>query len=268
MKISWLIIVICFLGNSVIAQFTTKMTITHSANIGDSFEIYTSLPRSFDAAKHYNVVYYCDANLKSGRAIRNLLSTNQYDKKLANTIFVGVGHIGNYHVLRRRDFILPTINGKDTAGKDANYGQVAKFYVFLKDELIPSVNTKFNTNQANNSILGHSLGGLFAFYCLFKSDNLFAKYFALSPALWIDKYSIYKFNKIQGGLPNKKYLYFVTGGKEVMNHIRKGTNRAKEFLDEKKYSNLTYEYTIVKWKTHNSQVPITLKKIFDEKLNN
>jgi len=266
MRIFLLILVVLFVENNISAQFTTKMTITHSAIVGDSFEIYTSLPKSFDAAKQYNVVYYCDANLKSGRAIRNLLSFNQYDEKLANTIFVGIGHIGNYHVLRRRDFILPTIEGKDTAGKDKNYGQVENFYNFLKDELIPSVNARFNTNQAKNSILGHSLGGLFAFYCLFKSDNLFAKYFALSPALWIDKYSIYKFNKIQGSLPGKKYLYFVSGGKEVMNHIRKGTNRAKHFLDEQKYGNLTYEYKIVKWKTHNSQVPITLKTIFDEKL--
>ena len=248
------------------AQFSTTLSIERSSIVGDSFEIYTSLPKSFDASKQYNVVYYCDANLKSGKVLRNFLSSSQYDDKLSNTIFIGVGHIGNYHILRRRDFILPTIKGTDTVGRSVNYGQVEKFYSFLKDELIPSVNSKFKTNQSNNSILGHSLGGLFAFYCLFKSDDLFSKYFALSPALWIDKYSIYKFNKIKEGFPDKKYIYVVSGGREVMNHIRKGTNSAKRFLDEKKYSNLRYNYKVEKGKTHNSQVPVSLKKILDDML--
>ena len=246
MKKFIVVIATLFFAACTFGQFTTKMAIRQSSIVGDSFEIYTSLPKSFGANKNYNVVYYCDANLKSGRAIRALLSSTEYDEKLSNTIFIGIGHIGIYHVLRRRDFILPTINGTYTAGKDKNYGQVEKFYNFLKDELIPSVNSTFKTNQSNNSILGHSLGGLFAFYCLFKSDNLFSKYFALSPALWIDKSSIYKFNKMQGSLPGKKYMYFVSGGREVMNHIRKGTNRAKKFLDEKKYVNLSYDYSVVK----------------------
>jgi predicted alpha/beta superfamily hydrolase len=198
-------------------------------------------------AETYDVVYYCDANLKSGTYLRELLSTGRYDAHLKNKIFVGIGHIGNYHVLRRRDFILPSLNGTDTVGRDKNYGQTEKFYLFLKDELVPSVNHKFKTNADSNSIIGHSLGGLFAFFCLFKSDNLFVKYFALSPALWIDKYSIYKFNKIADGLPNKKYLYFVSGSKETFNRILDGTNEAKLFPDKMNYPDLIYEKCLSHW---------------------
>jgi uncharacterized protein len=247
-------------------QFSTTMKIEYSKNVGDSFEIYTSVPLSFNTKETYNVVYYCDANLKSGKYLRQLLSTPEYNGQLKNKIFVGIGHVGNYHVLRRRDFILPEIHDKDTLGKDKNYGQVEQFYSFLKEELIPAVNLKFKTNADSNSIIGHSLGGLFAFFCLFKSDNLFAKYFALSPALWIDNYSIYKFNKIPEGLPGKKYLYFVSGSKETINKILRGTNEAKLFLDKKHYSNLVYEYEILNGETHNSEVPISLAKILKEKL--
>jgi len=248
-------------------QFSTTMKIEYAKNVGDSFEIYISVPSSFNSKQTYSVIYYCDANLKSGKYLRELLSTGQYDKYLKNRIFMGIGHIGNYHVLRRRDFILPGIKGKDTVGRDKNYGQTEKFYSFLKNELIPSVNLKFKTNADSNSIIGHSLGGLFAFYCLFQSDNLFAKYFALSPALWIDQYSIYKFNKIPGALPKKKYLYFASGSAETFNRILNGTNEAKLFLDKMNYTNLIYEYNILDGKTHNSEVPISLDKILKEKLN-
>ena len=248
------------------AQFSTSKKIEYSRIVGDSFEIYISIPKSFSPDESYNIVYYFDANLKSGQLLQEQISTDQYNVKLKNRIFVGVGHIGNYHVLRRRDFILPFINENDTSGRDQNYGQTEKFYQYLKEELIPSINFKFKTNTDSNSIIGHSLGGLFVFYCLFKSNNLFSKYFALSPALWIDKYSIYRFNKINGGFTDKKFLYFASGSKEKTNKILNGTNKAKQFLDKMNYNNLTYEYHILKGKTHNSEVAISLKKILMEKL--
>lgn len=242
------------------------MQIEYSKSVGDNFEIYISFPHAYNLNDTYNVVYYCDANLKSGKRLRNFISDSQF-KNLEKTIFVGVGHIGNYHVLRRRDFVLPTINGKDTVGRNGNYGQVEKFYSYLKTELIPSINSKFKTNADSNSILGHSLGGLFAFFCLFQADNLFSKYFSLSPALWIDNYSIYKFNRIQdGGFSQNKYLYFAAGSKETVNKILKGTDELKHFLDQRQYSNLSYDYDIWQGKTHNSEVSLSLEKLMKEKL--
>jgi predicted alpha/beta superfamily hydrolase len=242
------------------------MEIMYSQYVQDSFEIYISTPPSFTSNSSYNIVYYCDANLKSGHHLQSLISTDQYNKSLGQVIFVGIGHIGNYHVLRRRDFILPEINGKDTMGRDKNYGQIEKFYLFLKYELMASINQRFKVNLNSNSIIGHSLGGLFVFFCLFQADSLFARYFALSPALWIDNYSIYKFNKIKEGFTGEKYLFFAAGSKETVNKILHGTNEAKEFLDRKSYMNLTYEYKILKDETHNSEVPISLKEILDTKL--
>lgn len=265
MKNIFLFTTLLFSLTSVFGQFDTKMKIEYAKNVGDSFEIYISLPPTYNLNDTYNIVYYCDANLKSGRHLRELLKTNPYTN-LQNSIFVGIGHIGNYHVLRRRDFILPTISGFDTVGRNKNYGQTEKFYAYLKDELVPFINSTFKTNPDNNSILGHSLGGLFAFFCLFKSDNLFSKYFALSPALWIDKYSIYKFNHVQTSFSRKKYLYFASGSKETINKILKGTNEAKVFFDKKQYTNLTYDYDIWNGKTHNSEVPLSLEKILKEKL--
>ena len=261
-----LFLLLAFISSFCFGQFNTKMTIEYSKNVGDSFEIYVSLPTGFSENTKYNVIYYCDANLKSGRAMRQLLSSPSYNSSLKNKIFVGIGHIGNYHVLRRRDFILPFINGKDTVAKNKDYGHVDNFYSFLKDELIPSINSKYAINTDSNCIVGHSLGGLFAFYCLFKNDNLFAKYFALSPALWIDNYSIYHFNKLNNGFSNGKFLYFAAGGNETMNYILNGTNQAKQFLDARKYTNLHYIYDVHQNKTHNSEVPISLAKILNELL--
>lgn len=258
--------IILVLSKNVLAQFSTKMEIIYSHHVEDSFEIYISTPPSFDSNSTYNTVYYCDANLKSGHFLRNFITDSQYNKNLDHTIFVGIGHIGNYHVLRRRDLTLPPINGADTVSLDKNYGQIQKFYSFVRDELSVTISERFKVNPDSNSIIGHSLGGLFVFFCLFKDDDLFSKYFALSPALWINNYSIYDFNKIHEGFSKEKHLYFVAGSKETINRILRGTNEAKKFLDKKKYGNLIYEYKILSGQTHNSEVPLSLAEILNKKL--
>jgi len=244
---------------------TANKTIIYSHNVKDSFEIYISQPPGIDTNKVYNVFYYCDANLKSGKKLKELITKSDYAIKASNTIFVGFVHMGNYHILRRRDFILPEIHNGDTAGISVNYGQIENFYRFLKLELIPKINSTYKTNQNHNSILGHSLGGLFVFYCLFKNDTLFKNYYALSPSLWVDNYSIYHFNKLTKENRNEKNLYFSAGGMEIFNHIKKGANRMEVFLKDKKYQNLKFEYSIHPGKTHNSQVEKSLDHILKQK---
>jgi uncharacterized protein len=256
MKISIITTLITFISNLVIAQVYTNQQTLYSIHVGDSFKIYISTPKKYNTANTYHVVYYCDANLKSGKAIREAINAESAASKIQNTIFVGIGHIGNYHVLRRRDYILPSINGKDTLPQSKNYGQTENFYQFLKQELMPLIQSSYKVN--NSSIFGHSLGGLFAFYCLFKNENLFENYYALSPALWIDKYSIYKFNRIDKQVNTTNNLYFSTGGLETMNHIKKGTDEMNEFLKSKIYDNLSFVYKVHDGKTHNSQVPLSI----------
>jgi uncharacterized protein len=238
--------------------------ILYSEKVKDSFDIYVSTPNKMDTNKSYDVVYYCDANLKSGKKLRELLKKRAYSTKVNKTIFVGIGHIGNFHVLRRRDFILPHIQNGDTIGNSINYGQVENFYQFLKTELVPKINSTYKTNPENNSIIGHSLGGLFVFYCLFKNEPVFKSYYALSPSLWIDHYSIYNFNKLAKGNMPEKNLYFSAGGLEIMNYIKKGTNQMENFLKSRGYENLNYKYDVHVGQTHNSQVEQSLDYILKQ----
>ena len=145
----------------------------YSAYVKDSFEIYINAPKGADTMKQLSVIYYMDANLRSGKKLREMIDKPEFSAKAGKTIFVGVGHMSDFHVLRRRDFILPSINGNDTTGSSANYGQTENFYRFLQKELVPMINGMYHTNPDNNSILGHSLGGLFAFYFLFKNEPPF-----------------------------------------------------------------------------------------------
>ena len=69
-------------------------------------------------------------------------------------------------------------NWKTSGGAD-------KFLGFIKNELIPYVNKTYPSN-GNNTLWGHSFGGLFVIYALLNEPHSFKSYIAVDPSLWWD----------------------------------------------------------------------------------
>jgi hypothetical protein len=111
-KYAFLIISILIIACSTVSSPSTKLI--YSKYVKDSFELYIDIPKDYVKDKSYSVVFYMDANLKSGKELRRQIHIDSNRLKLRNVIFVGVGHIGDYRVLRRRDLIPPVIKGNDT----------------------------------------------------------------------------------------------------------------------------------------------------------
>lgn len=208
-----------------------------------------------------------DANLKSGIAYRTALSNFRKEGKALNAISVGIGHFRNYRELRRRDLITPFIkNEKDSlVSDDKVFGHCEEFYQFLQNELIPQIETKYRCNKTR-SWVGHSLGGLFAFYVLFKKEPLFVNHVSLSPALWINYGNIYEFEKCYYDFKDKPKarLYLCVGSRETFNKILKGARKMNAHLEARNYQNLTYIYKEFEGETHNSEVPLALRWILPE----
>ena len=236
--------------------------VIHSEYVKDSFEVYINLPNDFNQDEKYDVFYYLDANLKSGKKLRQFIQDSVLNKKSCKTIYVGIGHIGNYRVRRRRDFVVPKIENNDTVNISENFGQIDKFYMFLKAELIPTISNRYNTNKDDNTIFGHSFGGLFTIYCLFKNDTLFKNFYSLSPSLWINDYSIYDFNHLPNSSFDNRNLFLSAGSKETVNKIKSGANDFEAFIKKKQYPYLKFRYMLYQGETHNSQVIHSIREIF------
>lgn len=262
MKISFIIVGLGWLinacGQKNIGQPTFGM---YSNNVKDSFDIFITLPKNYKENEKYSVFYYLDANIKSGNKIREILRDSTLKPNFEKTIFVGIGHKGDFHKLRRRDFIVPQIEGSDTLGLSENFGQIGRFYHYMKSELIPYINKHYNTKTSDNSLLGHSFGGLFTIYSLLQNDTIFRYYYALSPSLWVSSYSIYKFNKIDPKSNLKRDLFFCAGSFEIFNRIKAGSDELYKYLQSKKYPELIYQYKIYKGENHNSAVPYAIRDI-------
>jgi predicted alpha/beta superfamily hydrolase len=222
----------------------------------------------FSSSGPYSSVYYLDADITSGKDLRRLLAKPDINVRINKTLFIGIAHKGiprksKYPQKRSRDFIPPVDRqGKIATTAKASEDHANNFYAFITAELIPLINKRFNVNN-RKTIIGHSLGGLFVFYCLFNKESPFKNYIALSPALWANRFNIFTYEQ-QYSLTNEgldAYLYFSTGGKEIFNLILPGTRKMKKLLEKRKYKGFRFDYFEHKGEKHFSQIPVSLTYI-------
>lgn len=98
--------------NVCLAQPKTISFNVYSKYVKDSFAVRVTFPVSASYTGSYSAVYYLDANITSGRDLRNLLADSMINSRLEKTLFIGIAQKGNNHKykypqLRSRDFIPP-----------------------------------------------------------------------------------------------------------------------------------------------------------------
>ena len=156
-------------------------------------------------------------------------------ESLPKSIVVGIANID-----RKRDFTFPTTIERDKKDYPTTGGS-AKFIAFIEKELQPYIQKKYKTNTTK-TIIGQSLGGLFATEALLKKPYLFDNYIIVSPSLWWDNESLLA---IAPGLlakqPNKKTKVYISVGREGK-QMEDDAKRLSEILQKAEKSNLQINF--------------------------
>lgn len=171
---------------------TEQFYLTSNYVKGENFRIQVSLPFSYTASsKSYPVYYFTDGDVAFGM-IKEIADLLMMGKEIKDIIVVGIGYgqgLDKWINNRGRD-LTPSI---DTIyAKDGNAGGADNFLNFIQYELLPVINKNYRTNPDSSAIGGHSYGGLFNSYILFKQPELFNNYIIGSPSLIWDNGIILK----------------------------------------------------------------------------
>jgi len=156
----------------------------YAPSVKDSFYISVALPEDYDASKKYPVAYLLDGNV-----YYNILAatTKEYGSigMLPPMIVVGIGYkdFATLDSLRQRDYTFPqAIPEYEMAVSDG----AGNFLSFLDEQLIPYIDGHYATNK-HRTLVGHSLGGYFVMYALFRQLNgtarSFSNFIAASPSI-------------------------------------------------------------------------------------
>ena len=227
-----------------------------SSGTGDAYEIIIKKPKNFDSTKGYHLVYFTDAGINSGKVI-----LSQPEENMKHCILIGIAHKGDWNTKRQRDFIPSDAGGYS----DKNFGQASKFYLFIKEELMPYINKKFNKPKSK-VFIGHSFGGLQALYMSIRENKLFDHYYAISPSVWANYKELLKIEK-QYATTNKSYnsnISIYAGSLEFLNKVLSSSQEFYNTVKARNYKGLFITHSVINGVNHYGVVPKVLPEILKQ----
>lgn len=156
------------------------------------------------------VIYVLDGNGVFAATVQILRMLQSGPGALPPSLVVGIGYRfeksrasgAQHHEFRTRDF-TPTPDrawiemsraaiAAQGAEVDARSGGAVSFLAFIDGELKPFIASRYVVDDADQTLIGMSLGGFFTLYTLFTSAASFQRYIAISPSLWWDNRLLFR----------------------------------------------------------------------------
>jgi len=159
-----------------------------STALGDTLEI-AVVPPVTAAAGRFPVLFVLDPSLTLDTVVGWCGVYARYsDGAVPHTIVVGIGYPTRdereYAGRRIRD-LTPTAQTGSEWKPPLGAGHGPKLIEAIANEIIPFVEANYPAGS-DRTVIGWSLGGLFALTALFRRPGLFQRYLIVSPSLWWD----------------------------------------------------------------------------------
>ena len=217
------------------------------------------------------VVYVLDGNgmfAMAAQAARLM----QLDQNLPPLLIVGIGYdTASFEtVLARRRHDLTPVPGRLPTEELGAGGGADDFLAFIREEVQPHVATQFDVDAQDSTLVGDSLGGLFALHALFTAPSSFTRYVAGSPSLWWGNGVAFREEAecAERGAGPRARLFMSVGALEehpTAEHLRpfamvSNLERLAGILRARSYPNLAFETVVFPSETHTSVVPATISR--------
>ncbi|NWG28918.1 MAG: alpha/beta hydrolase [Ignavibacteriaceae bacterium] len=245
-KVSVFILFYLWSGDSIFPQTSLYNTSTKhivSKAVSDSFYILVSVPDGYYTSdKKYPVLYVLDGDIAFGMAA-SIARYLQIGENIPELIIVGIGYGSidkSAGEKRRRDY------------RPVKSGGAENFLLFIKDELIPYIDSNYRTIPNERTINGYSIGGLFALYALFTQPDIFNRYIVGSPSLLWDNSSIFSYEENSSEkIADKQINIFISVGSEESDEkYFDPTDKMVTQLQERNYSGLKLEAKVFSGSKH------------------
>ena len=236
---------------------STEVRQLHSSATGRDYDIYLRLPDRYarDTSRTYPVIYSLDGQWDF-KMLDSICSGLVYDQFIPEAIIVGITYSGeqaDYGALRAIDY---------TPVRDAFFGgggEGPEFLAFLREQLIPFVESNYRADGSQRVLMGSSFGGTFTLYALFSEPALFHGYIAGSPVVPYGNRFAFRqeaeYAASHTDLPVR--LFLSVGGAEELAYPVQEFMRV---LQERGYEGLALETRTVEGEGHASNKPETYNR--------
>lgn len=254
-----MIALMCAIGINDIHAQDTLLTVTYKGKLDSLqstalnqkryFQVFVPPTFTPGSSEKFDVLYVLDGGNWNISLVTQLQRFIQNEGHMPPTIIVSI--MGIDRNIELTPTVLKTWN--------APTGGAAQFLSYIKDELVPHINKNYPSN-GDNTLWGHSLGGMFATYVMLQAPHLFTSYIAADPSYWWDDCFVPKMavEKLQA-LSDAPVTLFISG--------RTGPNFHDMKIDSMEAVLKAHAPASLKWKivsyeneTHST---VRLKTIYD-----
>jgi predicted alpha/beta superfamily hydrolase len=236
-------------------HLSVSYTTVNSDVVGQNYTVYTYLPPNYQIGNDsFPVLYMLDADYQF-MTVAKFAEKQIMAKKMAPVIIVGIGYNGNTDDKRDRDY-TPTSVSEVTDREECCGAE--NFYQFIEKELIVHVDSTYRTQGSKyRGVSGHSLGGLFAFYCFFKHTETFTHYLAASPSVWWDNFVCFDYEEqfskkaSQFEYPTRLMMTLGQAGEGGGGIFPLMVEQLYERLTERGYQGFDADYVVLSNTVHN-----------------
>lgn len=240
---------------------------------GRTYRIFIAAPAQEPPEEGFPVLYVLDANSVFATLVETLrVQARRPDKTaVVPALIVGIGYPIEepYSDERHYDFTMPSTGEElpffQAKGiKPPEQGGAELFMQFIEHELKPVIKCKYDIDQTRQSIVGHSLGGLFVLQMLLTCPSSFNTYVAGSPSIhWNKRYVFDQLAKLPENLvvrSAKIRLLVVVGGDEHSHGMIDNARGLYDYLNNGKFTDIHAQFTILSDEGHVSLLPALMSR--------
>jgi enterochelin esterase-like enzyme len=232
-----------------VAEYIQEMTV-YDEELDSTYIIHITLPPDYDKNKSYPLYMMTDGiwRLSDHAELRPMMVNGDIE----DIIMVSIGYNYGIDAEKAETRLVELVQKSDI------------FLNFITNNLVPYLGELYNIDYIRSALMGHSLGGLFAYYAVFNHDKYknqpFNYYVMASPSFYMtSNQSNWKYGDIEKvyfkkNKTLKKEIYLTVGDRE------NGLSNIDNFLQRsKKYGITTLDYEIYNG-SHTSYVKPMIRK--------
>jgi len=230
----------------------------YSHQVDDHYRLHVQLPHGYDDSDDsYGVLYATDGGGGS-RFHKQTILPMVRKGHIPQMIYIGIENrtrefymsVSGSNPTRRRDFAYTSrLNPENEQGNE-------NFHRFIEENIKPFINATYRTKKNEAALGGHSLGGLFTLYSLFRHPESYKYYFASSPSIFFESGRIYE--EEQALYTESKQLpaalYMSMGSREAPLMLENFHQLAR-ILKSRNYTGFEFSHEVIANETHGTVLP-------------
>ena len=222
------------------------------------YPVFIQLPKSYKKhpEKIYPVIYLTDAPytfpIVAG-ATRFPMNSGNMQEAIIVAISYEKGSRGSNS--RIRDY---TPNKAQSWKKQT--GNAQNHALFLKNTVLPFIQSNYRASSTQKTYIGNSLGGLFGATILFTMPDLFNNYIIGSPSVWFNSNAVLALEAHKPKVPIK--VYISVGAKETLSfgegqNMVEGAKQLTQKINALSSDNIELKSVVIEGASHATAFPTT-----------